>query len=167
MATQAAMTVADYLATSWTPDREYVAGEVVERGMPTLFHAWLQIRLGVLLSRLSEHFDVWAGSEGRLRPADDEYRIPDVSLYAGRRPKERVASEPPIVAIEILSPDDKMSDMVAKLRRYREWGVEHVWLADPESQDMWVFGENGLHSVQQFDLPSFSTSYSKKEIFAD
>lgn len=98
MATQEAMSVADYLATSWTPDREYVAG---------------------------------------------------------RRPKERIASEVLIVAIEILSPDDKMCDMVARLR------------PDPESRDMWVFGDNGLHSVDQFDFPQFAVSYSKKEIFAD
>ena len=47
---------------------------------------------------------------------------------------ELVPTIPPFVAIEILSPDDRMTDVRNKLAEYRAWGVTHVWLVGSSLQ---------------------------------
>jgi Uma2 family endonuclease len=44
-----------------------------------------------------------------------------------------VPDTPPLVAIEILSPDDRLIEVRQKLEEYQAWGVPHIWLIDPRS----------------------------------
>jgi len=165
MATQATVSLEDYLKMSWEHDREYVDGEIIERGMPTHFHGWVQGRFGYLFNQLAERFAVNVASEVRNRVAERRIRIPDVALYKGSHPEQDVPDAPPIVAIEILSPDDRRSEVLAKFREYRAWGVRHIWLIDPKSREMSVFGEDGLCGVTEFALPEFGVTYTARDIF--
>jgi Uma2 family endonuclease len=42
-----------------------------------------------------------------------------VTVFYPKEPQERVPAAPPFVAIEILSPDDRMADVRDKLAEYR------------------------------------------------
>jgi Uma2 family endonuclease len=55
-----------------------------------------------------------------------------VVLTAGSQPD--VLSEPPLLVIEILSPDDSDSDTQERTKDYREMGVETVWILDPKTR---------------------------------
>jgi Uma2 family endonuclease len=44
----------------------------------------------------------------------------------------------PNLAVEILSPDDRMTDVMDKLRFYLLHGVRLVWLIDPENRTVTV-----------------------------
>ncbi len=46
---------------------------------------------------------------------------------------------PPDIAVEVLSPSDRLSDALAKVAMYLKAGVRLVWLADPERQTVTVF----------------------------
>jgi Uma2 family endonuclease len=46
---------------------------------------------------------------------------------------ERVLDQPPLIAIEILSPDDRLMDLQEKIDEYVKFGVEHIWIFDPRS----------------------------------
>ena len=45
-----------------------------------------------------------------------------------------VLTEPPLLVIEILSPDDSYSDTQERAKDYREMGVETVWIVDPKAR---------------------------------
>jgi Uma2 family endonuclease len=45
-----------------------------------------------------------------------------------------VLIEPPLLVIEILSPDDTYSDTQERARDYRTMGVEMVWIIDPKTR---------------------------------
>jgi Uma2 family endonuclease len=45
-----------------------------------------------------------------------------------------VLTEPPLLVIEILSPDDSYSDTQERAKDYREMGVETVWIVDPKTR---------------------------------
>ena len=47
--------------------------------------------------------------------------------------------EPVHLCIEILSPGDRMSEMLAKCEDYHAWGVEATWIVDPESRQAWEY----------------------------
>jgi Uma2 family endonuclease len=59
--------------------------------------------------------------------------VPDlVVLAAGPQPD--VLTEPPLLVIEILSPDDSYSDTQERGQDYRQMGVETVWIVDPKTR---------------------------------
>lgn len=56
--------------------------------------------------------------------------------------------------------------MVPKLDEYRRWGVENIWIADPEHRKLLVYDEAGLHDVEQLELRHLAIVLTKDEIFS-
>jgi Uma2 family endonuclease len=161
MAVQAGISIEEYLRTSYEHDREYVRGEVVERGMPTFMHGKTQLRLGAIFVAKPNLF---ASAEVRNRITPDLVRIPDIAVYS-EEPTEPVPTHPPLVAIEILSPDDRYHEVVAKCREYHRWGVRHVWVVDPVSREFQYFDGMDLRTVPQLELPEASLTITPAEVF--
>jgi Uma2 family endonuclease len=139
MGTKAALPVEEYLHTAFPDlDKEYRDGVLVERSLPDYLHSKTQGLLIALFAALRKAFPVFVCPELRLRVRPGLYRIPDVSVFYPNEPQEPVPATPPFVAIEILSPDDRMADVRNKLAEYRAWGVTHVWLVDPHSKRMYT-----------------------------
>lgn len=51
---------------------------------------------------------------------------------------------PPDLAVEVLSPTDRLSEALAKVAMYLEAGVSLVWLIDPRKRTATVFRQNEL-----------------------
>jgi Uma2 family endonuclease len=75
-----------------------------------------------------------------------------------------VPAAPPFVAIEILSPDDRMADVRDKLAEYRAWGVAHVWLVDPHSKRMYTC-DAALTEVPTLKIPELGIEVTPVDIF--
>jgi Uma2 family endonuclease len=126
------MSVEEYLRTSFDgADCEYLDGEVVERNMGELEHADVQGNLYRLLWRFRATLGIRVAPGVRIRINPRRYRIPDVSVWRDDNISTRIPSVPPLLAIEILSPEDRMIRMVPKVEEYFSIGVEYVWLIDP------------------------------------
>jgi Uma2 family endonuclease len=166
VASKVQVPVEEYLRTSYDgPDREYLDGEVVERNVGNNPHSEAQWRLSIFFGELCKRYPVHGRPELRVRVGERRYRVIDLAVYTGERPSELVPSSPPLIAIEILSPDDRMAEMLDKLREYRRWGVRHVWLVDPEARVLYSFDEDGLRETSRLDLPEFSTELSREQVF--
>src|SRR5712691_10073385 len=166
MSTKSAVSIEDYLRTSFEGlDREYVDGEIVERTLPDELHSETQWRLSGLIWDLSKTLPFFGRTELRSRVAASRVRIPDVSIYAGQKPTERVPTKPPLVAIEILSPDDRYSKLMQKFEEYNAWGVRHIWLVDPESRKLKVYADGTLSEVTALTIPEFDVQFTAAEIF--
>ena len=70
-------------------------------------------------------------TELRVRVSDEpRYRIPDICVKA--LPHEITSVLVRLdLAIEILSPDDEVPDMLAKVGDYLAAGIPHIWIVDP------------------------------------
>ena len=166
MAARVQVPVEEYLQTSFEgPDPEYVDGEIVERAVPDFLHGTLQGRFIEIFYEVRKRHSLYAVTEVRHKLRDSGYRIPDVAVHAGVRPAERFPSTPPYIAIEILSPDDRFSEVVQKLDEYRTWGVPHIWLADPRLRRLLVYGPTGLGEVTEFHLPDYNVVITPQEVF--
>jgi Uma2 family endonuclease len=164
MATKAMMPVEEYLRTSFDGhDREYVDGEVVERSMGNKTHSKVQRRLIVRFDALSRKHPLHVFPDMRGRVSAERFRIPDIAVYFGEEPSEEVPSAPPDVAVEILSPDDRMSTMLAKFEEYREWGVTYIWMVDPETRKLATYTSEGIHEVKE--LPEYEAVFTPDDIF--
>ncbi|MFQ5637676.1 MAG: Uma2 family endonuclease [bacterium] len=149
---------------------EYVEGElkVSPAGM-------LHERLGVKLSRkLDEFADQYQlggvyGSSAGYRMKSGNLLSPDVSfvkdstLPEGKVP-EGFGHFAPDLAVEILSPTDRLTDLQQKIQEYFENGSEQVWILDPWKKKAFVY--RAIHDYRVFDedevinggdlLPGFS-----------
>jgi Uma2 family endonuclease len=133
MSTSLHIPLSEYLDASYRPDREYVDGEIRERNVGKWEHASLQLVLGAWFFAHEKEWGITSSTEQRVRVAENRVRVPDlVVLTAGPQPD--VLVDPPLLAIEILSPDDSYSDTQERAQDYRQMGVGTVWIIDPKTR---------------------------------
>jgi len=83
-----------------------------------------------------------------LFPDRRTVRAPDASFVVRGRlpdagPEQRTFLPfPPDIAVEVLSPSDRLSDALAKVVMYLQAGVRLVWLAEPDQQTVTVFTQD-------------------------
>jgi len=132
------MSVAEYLRTSYHPDREYVDGEILERHLGERKHSLMQRECMFRLSDLYPRLRKRIFPEHRVQVNSTRYRVPDLCITADGSPEEQIISVPPELCIEILSPEDTMSRTLEKVRDYLTMGVPTCWIIDPETGDGWI-----------------------------
>ncbi len=164
MGTKTAISEEEYLRTSFPgADREYQDGELVERAIPDYFHGQTQMLLGGFFVALRKKLSLFICSETRMKLRKGFYLMPDVAVFWPDRPP-LLPDSPPLIAIEVLSPDDRMNAVREKLQTYRTWGVIHVWLVDPHSCRMYVC-DAGLTEVTSFTVPELGVSLGPADVF--
>jgi Uma2 family endonuclease len=149
------------------PEPDYVDGEVVERALPTPVHSQIQGLLILLFAPLMTRFRLVLLPELRVRVEPRRFRVVDLAVYRDSRPEGRFGTSPAYVAIEIVSPDDRHSELTERLEDYRRWGVPHVWLVDPQLKRMYEYTEAGLLQFPALRLPEFDFEISAQELFKD
>lgn len=159
------MSVEEYLHTSFDgADREYLDGEVFERNMGNKSHSRVQAHFIAFFHNLESKTGLYVVPELRHKVTRTRYRIPDVAVFEGE-PDSEVPSDPPLVAIEVLSPDDRIGYLIPKFEEYRKWGVKHIWIADPEDRKLFTYSESGLHEVSTLDLPKYGVTLTHSVLF--
>jgi Uma2 family endonuclease len=133
----AAVSVEEYLATSYKPACDYLDGVLRQKPLPTRKHGVLQARFMQLINVGFPNFEAASEVTVRLRPG--KYFVPDVIVQQFGRIQDPYPTEPVHLCIEILSPDDRMSEVLGKSEEYHAWGVPTVWIADPENERAWEY----------------------------
>jgi Uma2 family endonuclease len=133
MATALHIPLNEYLGISYRPDREYVDGEIRERNVGKWEHARLLALLAAWIGAHEKQWGIIGSVAQRVQVSESRVRVPDlVVLTAGAQPD--VLTDPPLLVIEILSPDDSYSDTQDRAQDYRAMGVETVWIIDPKTR---------------------------------
>jgi Uma2 family endonuclease len=145
----------EYLATSYPDgDREYLDGMVVERNLGTPEHSALQ---GILIEHLAafkRQLGLSVLPECRTRIHPTRYRVPDVLVMTRPfRRDRRMVLDPPLLIVEILSPEDRTGDTLERFREYEKLGARYIVLMDPERRTTHLFLHGDL--VERPDLSSF------------
>lgn len=127
------VSVDEYLSTAYEPDVEFVDGALVERGVPTAFHALLQAILAAHFRSFERQFKFKTLTEARTQIVPRaRYRIPDLMLIPTPMPKGRLIDAPPALVIEISSPNDTVVDTRDRFQDYARIGVSSLIHMDPE-----------------------------------
>jgi Uma2 family endonuclease len=132
------ISVEEYLTTVYRPDRDYVNGVLERRNLGEIDHGIVQTKLAHFFMGLYERTGLHPITDVRMRVREIKYRIPDLVLTRGR-PRERVLTTPPVLCVEILSPEDRISRVNTRIQDYFEFGVPVVWLIDPEERRVWIY----------------------------
>jgi Uma2 family endonuclease len=143
----------EYLFTVYEHDCEYDDGIVVERNLGEFAHAYLQIILGAIFTvNNMEAWGVFGLAEQRVQIKPRKFFVPDVCVLRMHATIDDIPPHPPLIVIEILSPDDTIPGSARKAAEYRQFGVEHVWMIDPRERTAHRRTAIGLELVSDGEL---------------
>jgi Uma2 family endonuclease len=134
---------AHYTLADVDPDRidtsryECVDGQLRERPVPNERHAELQKNVLFALDAQGKALGMRVLPEWTIdksTEAKHDWLTPDVTVSLPESPRSKAGNllPPLFLGVEILSPSQNMTEMIRKAKLYLEWGVQHVWLIDPE-----------------------------------
>ncbi|MGH7214096.1 MAG: Uma2 family endonuclease [Tepidisphaeraceae bacterium] len=119
---------------------ELVDGEVAVSPSPTPDHSHVVIQLVYVLEEHNRRHDL-----GELHHDVDtildrfNVRRPDILFFFKARTHligKKAMEGPPDLAVEVISPSSVEVDRQDKFAQYRDAGVAHYWIADPELQSL-------------------------------
>src|SRR6185295_5592642 len=134
---------------------------------------------GSVESKLTKELEVWVGANGRgrvlcgevgiyIRRNPDTVRAADVLFISNDRfARQEGASYldvAPELVVEILSPDDRWSDVMEKIEDYFSADVDRVWVLDSKARKIFTYRspteaqifETGDVLVDEDVLPGFA-----------
>jgi Uma2 family endonuclease len=114
------------------PAYEYWYGQAIRKSMPTALHGIVQMILAMLLEKAGWN----TASEVRLKVVREIEPVPDLIAIHGKF-KGRYPVTAPELCVEIMSPEDTLTQTREKAKRYISWGSQHVWIIDPEKRTAW------------------------------
>ncbi len=163
MSATATVSVEDYLRRTEKPYCEYVDGVLYPKAMSTTLHALIQ----KILMRLLDAQGVHALSEVHVRLSPTKYLIPDV--IATSKLEYPYPTEPVLLCVEVLSPEDRVGATLAKCEQYHTWGVPFCWVIDPEKQTTWQYhaGTEPERVPNGGTLTAGELSVRLKDLFSD
>jgi Uma2 family endonuclease len=167
MATTAHISLEEYLRTPFEPDAEYVGGEVQERNMGEYEHNTVQ---WAILSWFRQHDKKWQTrsiQEQRTRFSNGDVRIPDVSVWRRDVPVQPVFDQPQLVAVEVLSPEDRQSRVQEKIEDYRGFQVPNIWIVDPIKRLGWDCSDGNWTRKERFEVAGFPIYLNLPELFKE
>jgi len=131
------VSVQEYLGTHYRPDVEYIDGELQERNVGEIEHAEMILAVLAWFLGHREEWRIRILPDVRVQVRPERFRVPDVCLCPGKNTDARIVSTPPLVVIEVLSPEDRIGDYRERIADYNQMGIRGVWVLDPETRKGW------------------------------
>ncbi|OWK46991.1 hypothetical protein FRUB_00690 [Fimbriiglobus ruber] len=136
-----------HLPENETRSFELVRGEVVELSRPTKKHGRVYVNIAFALESYARRVNIGyvvSNDSGVILEEDPDTVVgPDVAFYTDANKFDDMhpkwGEEPPILAVEVLSPNDKVSKTNSKMADYLKNRVKLVWLVDYEERKVTVF----------------------------
>src|SRR6266571_2873518 len=134
---------------------ELVRGQLIVREPPGTHHGAISANLAYHLSDFVRRHDagtVFAQDTGfKIASDPDTVRAPDVAFVVRERAaliqKRGYAELAPDLLAEILSPDDRPAEVLAKVADWLTAGTRIVWVIDPQRRDARVYRRDGTLTV--------------------
>ena len=142
----------EYLSTGYEPDCEYEDGMVVERNLGEFEHSFLQTILATIFTNNMDAWGVFGLTEQRVKVSPGHFLIPDVCVLRLGASADDILTRAPLIAIEIMSPEDTMRRAAKKAGDYLQFGIENVWIVDPSARVAYRAGSKGLERVTGGEL---------------
>jgi Uma2 family endonuclease len=146
------VSVREYLSTSYEPDCDYVDGRLEERNLGEHDHALLQTLLASIFTVNRAAWGVYALTDCRVQTKPTHFRVPDLTVRSIGSAREPILTHPPLLVIEILSPEDRLNAMANRCRDYVEFGIEHIWIIDPQKRAAYLQTATGLELIENGEL---------------
>jgi len=136
----------------WT---ELIRGQLIVREPPGTYHGKVSATILFMIAAFTRPRglgDVFGQDTGfKIESNPDTVRAPDVAFLSRDRSarvgKRGYAALAPNLAVEVLSPDDRPSEVLEKIAAWLSAGVELAWVVDPERREVRIHRADGTIAV--------------------
>jgi Uma2 family endonuclease len=169
MAVQSAalVSVEEYFSSSYESDCDYVDGVIEERNWGGYDHGNLQTTISAYLKYRAGTWNVRVIVELRIRVSATRIRVPDICVILRDREIEQVPAKPPLVCIEVLSPEDRRPRVEKRIQDFLAMGVARVWVFDPQERLVFECTRNGRRQILEDLLEAPPVSIRISELMAE
>jgi Uma2 family endonuclease len=169
MSSATTIPLSEYLETAYSPDCDYIDGEVQERNLGEREHAALQGILAAIFSNHRKDWGVITLPEQRVQISKSNYRVADLCVVKTTAPRTGIVHQPPLIAIEILSSGDTFRELRKRVDNYLDMGVEHIWTFDPWNRKAYVSTSTAFTEPENGELtvPRTPIKLVLADIFAE
>ena len=169
MATLAVVPVSEYLSQTYEPDCDFVDGKLEERNVGEELHSELQNILAGIFRDKRHEWSIRSLTETRVQVAPNRYRIPDICVVPRAQPRGRIITYPPLLCVEVLSPEDRMARVQVRVNDFAQLGVKTIWVLDPWERLAYYASPKGFEQPQDgvLRVPGTAIEISLAELFAE
>jgi Uma2 family endonuclease len=166
MATTTQISLETYLTTSYEPDVDHVDGVLEHRIAGEYDHNAVQQAIQIWFNTHGREWRIRSIQTQRTKVASTKVRIPDVCVFSRDVPIEQIFTRPQLIALEVLSPEDRHSRIDARLSNFRSFGVPNLWVVDPETRSGWDCCDGSWVRKERFEPANTPIYLSLPELFA-
>jgi Uma2 family endonuclease len=160
MSTKALLSVEEFAQMQFadTEDYELVEGELVPLSGGSYRHNMIRDLMGHLLWEYFKTNPVGvAVAENDCLVTPDRVRRPDVSVFLSNRLSRLdldavLSPVAPDIAVEVLSPSERIMEVRGKVREYLEAGVSEAWLLDNSNREVQVHTRAGIRVLPETEF---------------
>jgi Uma2 family endonuclease len=135
---------------------ELVKGEIILVSPTGHLHGYIENEFGRILGTFVHQRKLGRVLSGEVgiytRRNPDTVRGADLAFISSERlaqvQSESYLDVAPELIVKVLSPDDRWSEVMEKLAEYFAIGVRLVWVADPRTQQLYVY--HSITNVERF-----------------
>jgi Uma2 family endonuclease len=138
LASAPAVSVEEYLHSVYEPDMDFVDGVLEDRNVGELDHWKIQRALYDILAKGEHSGGYFVVQETRMQVSSTRFRVPDTCLISADKLQQQIIRNPPLLCIEVLSPEDRVTRLQRRCKDYLDMGVPEVWLFDPATRVAYV-----------------------------
>ncbi|WP_093943724.1 Uma2 family endonuclease [Actinoalloteichus hoggarensis] len=114
---------------------ELVDGRLDMSPAPVAIHTLIESRLTIHLGGLAPEEQIVFSCPGITLNADrTHHRIPDVAIIRADEFEQPYLTRPPLLVVEVVSPESVFRDHHTKRVEYARFGVESYWIVSPDPE---------------------------------
>ena len=138
------VSVEEYLRTTYKPACDYIDGVLRPKPLATWKHGVIQGQSSTVVN-VDKRYR--AASELTVRIREGQYLVPDVGVQLRGAIQDPYPTKPIALCIEILSPEDRFAEVLAKCDDYLAWGVPMTWIVDPDTRRAWQYAGHAPQEI--------------------
>ena len=165
MTASAQISMTEYLNSTFEPDAEYVNGEIEQRHVGEYDHNAVQMAVLLWFHQQDKQWRTRSVQEQRTRLKSGNFRLPDVSVFPRDLPVEQVYTRPQLIAIEVLSTEDRHSKVQEKIDDYIDFGIPNIWIIDPKKRIGWDCSSGNWIRKDRFEADASPIYLALDELF--
>jgi len=165
----AGITIDQFLRRDYESEREceFVDGSLEERTGGEMAHGILHVEVGVWFHKHRDEWKIDCLMSYSVWVSPTRIRVPDLVITSDRL-REGIRVTPPLLCVEILSPEDEPVRLLPRLADLAAMGVANIWLLDPAQRTAFTVSEMRLERVTstRISVPDSPIYLDLPEIFS-
>jgi Uma2 family endonuclease len=144
------LTPEDYIGHSFHLDCDFIDGKLEARNLSEKERSRIQ---RAVLAWFVQHASEWSIDpfpEMRVQTSATRYRVADIAVLTLDAPDEQILTIPPLIVVEILSPEDRRHRYDERLGDYRKMGVPNIWVIDSVTRTGFDWSNGNWEPTTQF-----------------